>query len=272
MKKNNFILCIIAMAMLPFVDSCRPPSDVATNSKESKDTQKPSISLGGVGEGSKFRIGEKIEAKLMFSDNEGLSSWKMDINPTSGDAVAEKKKKWENVLKDLNGNISGKEVTLNKTIDVPDGVELGKYQIIVYLTDLFGNKNSKSLGMEIVGEDGRDENGMDENGYDEWGFDKNGIHRGTGKNYDCFGFYRDGTNKDTGTKYDEYWYDREGYDSKGFDENYIHRKTGTKYDERGYNKWGCDENCYDENEVVCGPLPLCDAELPKPPRKRYCSQ
>jgi hypothetical protein len=139
MKTNIYIsvICLTAIFSFLFV-SC-----------DDGDTTKPVINLIEPAEGDSLLIGDEhgIHFEAEFSDNEALSSYKIEIhnnfkdhghNTRAGSAEETVAFAWDSIYYD----ISGKKNTEihHHGVKIPENAKPGKYHLMVYCTDAAGNE------------------------------------------------------------------------------------------------------------------------------------
>jgi len=146
--RNMKFYCVCLLTTISFFfTSCTTEDEPLPKLKTQKvdDTTKPLIFISGIKGGDKFEVGETVNVNLNFSDNVELSSWKTEIK-----SVKASEKIWKTILDSFSGNISGKEVKVEKTFIVPDNAEPGIYQFIFHVTDKAGNQNENILDIKIL--------------------------------------------------------------------------------------------------------------------------
>jgi hypothetical protein len=141
MKKNIYLLFILFSVLL---FSCKTDQD-----QEAPNIEYLSVSpnfgsdsiCGEFRENSVIRIyiGDSLKLGLKFSDNEGLSQYKIDIHDDFDchDHKAVTLNPWQ--FLEIS-DISGKELVLNKNIPIPSNISAGNYHFQVMLLDASGNE------------------------------------------------------------------------------------------------------------------------------------
>lgn len=141
MKTNIYLLSILLSALL---FSCKTEQDRQAPTIEylsvSPNFGSDSI-CGEFRENSVIRIyiGDSLKLGLKFSDNQGLSQYKIDIHDDFDchDHKAVTLNPWQFLeISDL----SGKEVILNKSIPIPSNISAGNYHFQIMLLDASGNE------------------------------------------------------------------------------------------------------------------------------------
>jgi hypothetical protein len=148
-----FTLCLTAIFFLAF-----------TACKEDNDTTKPLINLIEPEDGAILHIGDEngVHFEAEFSDNEALSSYKVDIHPnfnnhshaiTKSDAETVDfvfEKSWTTIAGKKSAPVHHHE------IKIPENATPGDYHLMVYCTDAAGNESYIAVNVELSHEEGED--------------------------------------------------------------------------------------------------------------------
>ncbi len=138
--RTNWIIYLFVVSMGLLIAAC---------SDEDIDTEKPMMIVYSPGEGQEFRPGDNINFLAEFTDNVGLSEYKIDIH-YGGD---HEHKKHEDNLDSWHyeyiGELSGKEQEVYLEIETPSELRTGEYHFIVFLSDLSGNESVGVIEIHI---------------------------------------------------------------------------------------------------------------------------
>ena len=156
MKKNIILLSIL---FIVFLLSCKTDQDQQAPTIEYLSVS-PSFSsdsiCGEYRENSviKIYIGDSLKLGLKFSDNEGLSQYKIDIHDDFDchDHKAVTLNPWQ-FLEII--DLIGKEVIVNKIIPIPSSISAGNYHFQVMLLDANGNEagTTEAYTLKVINPD-----------------------------------------------------------------------------------------------------------------------
>lgn len=136
MKTNKFYSVIFLLAVVLVFNAC---------SDDSGDTTKPVIVLNAPVEGAVLKIGSDIHLDMDLSDNEMLSSYKIEIhnNMENPHDHGTTKTKMEYFSLNKSWDVPGKKNTHvhHHDIIIPENAIEGPYHFIVYCTDAEGNES-----------------------------------------------------------------------------------------------------------------------------------
>ncbi|MCD7938165.1 MAG: DUF4625 domain-containing protein [Tannerellaceae bacterium] len=153
MKTATFFLTVIAtLFATAFLTAC----------DEDGDTTKPAIHLVSPAEGAVLIIGERIDFEAVFTDNENLGSYKIDIHDASGhthghdesdgDYGHDHGDSKEDAFSFVDTwNLSGISQTVKHTdILIPSSATPGAYHLVVYCYDASGNETYVARTISFV--------------------------------------------------------------------------------------------------------------------------
>ena len=122
---------------------------VSCSDDDKGDTTRPTAELIEPAQGSVLKIGAAVNLVLHLSDNDGLSSYRVNIHSAKGHtheetkaAAGDQNDGEEIVIFDKSWNLAGtKDTTINhQEIIIEDNIEPGDYHFMVYCTDKSGNE------------------------------------------------------------------------------------------------------------------------------------
>lgn len=103
------------------------------------DDENPVLELVSPKDGQQVFVGSAFVVEMDLTDNEELSSYRIQIGSLSG----------LNWSEDITGDLSGKAQTVKTTINVATNAELGTYQMTVSCEDKEGNTKSEDLTLQV---------------------------------------------------------------------------------------------------------------------------
>lgn len=133
---------IVAALMLGFTfTSCEKDDD--------GDTTKPTAVVNSPMEDQEFAPGDSFQLDISMTDNEELSSLKVDIHYGGDHDHGKVASQWEyDQVWDLEGNF----YEFGTPIQIPADAEHGVYHLLVFVTDASGNEAELSA-IDIIVED-----------------------------------------------------------------------------------------------------------------------
>lgn len=153
MKTRNFLYILTFFAAITIV-SC-------SNDDDNIDTVPPAIQIVEPHAHEEFEAGHAIHAEIIFSDNEALASYKIDIH-YAGDGhshgFTDDFEEWDY---EQEGTLQGSDYTLHANIDIPEEIngkpiQEGEYHFGVFCIDAAGNQNVVWRIIVIGEHDGHD--------------------------------------------------------------------------------------------------------------------
>jgi len=152
MKANNLFI-VKAISLLVIVLFC-----ISCDS-ENSDTTPPVITLNSPKEGASLLIDDEhgIHFDMDLSDNQGLSSYKIDIH-SNFDGHEHKRDAAEGETVAFNfqrsWNVSGRNAKIHHhEIKIPENATPGNYHLMVFCTDVDGNESYMARGI-VLSHDG----------------------------------------------------------------------------------------------------------------------
>jgi hydroxymethylpyrimidine pyrophosphatase-like HAD family hydrolase len=147
MKSKNLFFISLALFFPIALNSC----------KEDSDTTKPVINLIEPFEDNVLQIGNEhgVHFEAEFSDNEGLSSYKVDIHPNFDGHVHTRANETVDFKYNKSWSITGKNTVVHHhEIQIPENATPGNYHLMVYCTDNAGNESHVAVNIELNHEAG----------------------------------------------------------------------------------------------------------------------
>jgi uncharacterized membrane protein len=120
-------------------------------SQDDVDTEKPVIEVNEPLNLAEYHPGDEIHVDIEFSDNVGLTEFKIDIH-YGGDHGH------KSLLDEIEWNflhieaLEGRNKIVQMHIDIPQNAKHGEYHFLVYCTDKAGNEAMAALEIDIEGE------------------------------------------------------------------------------------------------------------------------
>ncbi len=111
-------------------------------SDDKGDTEKPKINLISPANGDSLRIGADVHLDMELSDNDLLSSYRINIHSAEGH-THDTKSGESTVVFDRSWDLSGKknEPVHHHEIIIPESAKEGEYHFMVYCLDVSGNQS-----------------------------------------------------------------------------------------------------------------------------------
>lgn len=131
---------ILALALVAF-SACEKDSD--------SDTTKPVIAIETPTNDQEFAPGDAIPFKGSITDNEELSSFKVDIHWGADHDHGKLASQWDH---EQTWSISGTLFEFDESITIPGDADHGEYHMIVYATDKSGNE-AEFVTLDLIIED-----------------------------------------------------------------------------------------------------------------------
>ena len=158
---KNFSIKLIALFTLTFFAACSSDDD------EILDSERPEITVNDPVEGEAFEVGGELHFDVNFSDNDALSSYRVDIHNNfdghTHSGVLNSTVSFDPVMQatsvrpwsfNQTFNIEGAPQTYHahEHIEIPDDIAEGPYHLGITVIDVSGNENQVYVEV-VIGED-----------------------------------------------------------------------------------------------------------------------
>ena len=154
MKTNNNFLFLVIFSVITFFS-------LFASCHDDGDTTKPVIDLIEPEEDAVLQIGDKVHFEMEVSDNEMLSSYKVEIHPNFDGHTHNRTTRTTDFYFERTWDLSGKknDDIHHHDIVIPGDATPGHYHLMVYCTDAAGNQASLTRDIELSheGEEHHDE-------------------------------------------------------------------------------------------------------------------
>ncbi|MDR0659050.1 MAG: DUF4625 domain-containing protein [Mediterranea sp.] len=151
--KNNFLFLVIFSVITFF--------SLFASCHDDGDTTKPEIDLIEPEEDAVLQIGDDVHFEMEVSDNEMLSSYKVEIHPNLDGHTHSRTTRTTDFYFEETWSLAGKKNAYidHHEIDIPEGATPGHYHLMVYCTDAAGNEAILTRDIELSheGEEHHDE-------------------------------------------------------------------------------------------------------------------
>lgn len=122
---------------------------IASCKKKENDDEVPVIAINLPIDGSSVNTGSSLQFDAVFTDNEDLGQYKIEIHSDFDGHTHEKTNEaipWETVIIE---DITGTSQNVSKSISVPDTAAAGAYHLVVSCIDKSGNE-AESVALEFM--------------------------------------------------------------------------------------------------------------------------